>query len=283
MSRQKRTALLHVTMPRDHTASLLNAASSEALAAGFDGLEVPLGTLPGFADQVLQIGASSGFRVAVVAAMCRGTDVETVLADLLPILHGAADLGASCLNLTLAPVHGSDAHAAEHVFGSYQAALNFAYQLLRQARFDAEATGVALALEAAAGGSLLSPVELRELIDAANSWAVGACVDTRRVRRVGRVADWLATLGHRVHAFRWHAVGPVAGDEPAVAGEEEGHDVARALDGIAYERPVIAGGPQGPAALRRALEVLGWVPGRPPVADPPGTAVDCRQEIPPVE
>jgi len=87
-------------------------------------------------------------------------------------------------------------------FARYQDALNFAYQLLRAARFEAEAAGVVVAVEAAHDGCLLSPVELRELIDAVNSWVVGACLDVDRVRTVGEPIDWLTTLTHRVKAVR---------------------------------------------------------------------------------
>ena len=50
---------------------------------------------------------------------------------------------------------------------------------------------------------MLSPVELREIIDEANSASVGVCIDVDRVAQVGSAADWITTLRHRVHVVRF--------------------------------------------------------------------------------
>jgi sugar phosphate isomerase/epimerase len=48
----------------------------------------------------------------------------------------------------------------------------------------------------------MSPVELREIIDAVNSPMVGACLDAARLERFGSLTDWMAILHRRARAIR---------------------------------------------------------------------------------
>jgi sugar phosphate isomerase/epimerase len=137
--------------------------------------------------------------VKAVALACPTVEIEAALTWMAGVLRWCRTYGASYVSVALPPIHP---HAARESFGRYQEGLNFAYQFLRRIRFDAEAAGVSVALETAHGGCLLSPVEVRELIDAANSWAVGACVDFERIARIGEPRDWLTTLRHRALAVR---------------------------------------------------------------------------------
>lgn len=240
------------------------AIHDEARAAGFDGIEVLLGFLarpaaPGDEPTIHTTLAQledAGIHVKVVATGCACCDLDTVLAELMPLLRRAAGVGASCLNFTIPLVLEGRTAPEAQVFTNYQDALNFAYQVLHHARFEAEATGVAIALEAAAEGCLLSPVELREIVDDANSWAVGACIDVARVRRVGSPADWITTLGHRVHAVRWHALTPDAGAGPSRSEHVDVEDLAHALETIGYERPVIATATDALPVLSPSLQRL---------------------------
>ena len=128
-------------------------------------------------------------------------------------LERGAKLGARVLCLSMPPLQaaictsGVSGHQDHDdvdgaVFARYQDALNVTHALLHELRFDAEAFGVPLVVEVAHGGCFLSPVELRDLIDRTNSWAIGACVDVDRVFRVGSPIDWIETLGRRVHCAR---------------------------------------------------------------------------------
>jgi len=222
------------------------------VAAGFDGIELDIGAcrtdgtspLTDQQSQPFEALASSKVRVGAMAARCSTTDSSRALEEVGSLLRKAARVRATCLNLTLPPVADvSD----ENSFAQYQQALNFAYALLHHARFDAEATGVAIALEAGAGRSLLSPVELREIIDASNSWAVGACIDVDRIARIGCPVDWINTLRHRVHAVRLSATRPTdPADETGQTSADNLDAVAGILGEIAYKRPVIVAGPDGP-------------------------------------
>ena len=100
-----------------------------------------------------------------------------------------------------------------HVVG-YRNALNGMLAVLKSMCPAAEEAGITVALRAPWGGCLLSPVEVCELIDLANCPCVGACVDVEGVRSIGRLDDWLRTLGHRVVGV-W-----VAADVAEVLAEE---------------------------------------------------------------
>ena len=194
-----------------------------AAGAGFDGVELVIPESPpdGFDADLNRLVAACALDCPVRAISLggRSTDPNAAKAEIERWLRGASDLGATCLNLSLSPI------AAEGGgFGGYSEAINFMHALLRQLRGTAEATGVAIALEVG-GGALVSPIEVRELIDTANTWAIGACVDTTRLAPGGSPIDWLRTLHRRVTAVR-------------VASATSGA-IAAVLDEIRYEGPVI--------------------------------------------
>ena len=239
------------------------ARCERAMAAGFDGIELALrvsdsgdpAAPPGRAAQSLEGLASRNLKATALATGCVACDVAAAIEEVEVLLHRAAGLHASCLNLTIPPLCGPPDQTG---FTRYSDALNFAYELLHRARHEAEATGVAIALEAGANRSLLSPVELREIIDAANSWAVGACIDVTRIARIGSPVDWITTLRHRVHAVRFGddqapgESGSVASDRAAVI-----ETIAEALDEIAYDRSIIVSSTAEPDRARAYLGRLG--------------------------
>ncbi|UCC30117.1 MAG: TIM barrel protein [Phycisphaerales bacterium] len=251
------------------TATGLQERLGRIVAAGFDGIELPLGpahtretadgTVPMDVRAVSELPvptrlASGGLQVKAVAARCHTCDTQAALRELSTLINRAAEGGAQCLNLMIPPLARS---RGDQGFTSYQTALNFAYELLHGARFEAEVAGVVLALEAGANGCLLSPVELRQVIDAANSWAVGACIDVARIGRIGSPADWLRTLTARVHSVRVDCTRPA--DRPASTKPDDIDFAAitEALDDIRYDRIVIAAGLGDPAEIRSELTKLG--------------------------
>jgi len=233
---------------------------SEAVAAGFDGIELTMpvpdpGAAEGGGDvswlrarsrregEVPAAPYDSHVRLDVVAlaAGLTTTDLDTARDELVTLLDRGAGLGARCLNLTIPSTQSSDAARG---FPRYQDALNFTYDLLNRCRFESERSGVPIALEVACGGCFLSPVEVRELVDAVNTWSIGACVDVPRAGVVGSPADWMATLERRVHCVRL--------DHAPLAETPAGKDLARALHEIHYDRPLIVQSSR-PAAELRAL------------------------------
>ena len=245
------------------------ADSARAADEGFDGVELCLdlnptddaasSCLPGTPQQSGQLEATV---VGAVAAACGTTNLPQAVAEATELLNRAATQGARCLNLTIPPVRGSFQAPGPEMTGTvafdrYQAALNFAYGLLHELRFEAERLGVAVALEAGANGCLLSPVELREVIDAANSWAVGACIDTDRIARLGPPEDWLTTLNQRVHCVR-AAVGSIPEGRAPSTNDATSmiETLVPALDAICYQGPVILAATEGPFHLRSLVEAL---------------------------
>ena len=109
-------------------------------------------------------------------------------------------------------------------------------------RFEAEATGVTVALEAATGGCFLSPIEVRELIDAVNSSAIGVCLDLERIGAIGSPLDWIDTLHRRVQAVRYTEVPCSGGSAAAQTCQVPIDTLIQALDGIPSDCPLILSG-----------------------------------------
>jgi len=234
----QRPLLLGVDGPS--TLIALREHAARASSDGFDGVEWMHPTGP----MLLQPGSSpvphdETLRVRALAMRCETVDIPSVVETVCSRLRAAASLGAKVLNVGIPPVQQG---CQGRSFARYQEGLNFAYELLHRVRHEAEATGVAVALEAADGGCLLSPVEVREIIDAANSWAVGACVDAARIALFGAPADWVRTLRHRVQAVRlWQTTNPsddIARHGRAACSEE----LIRSLDDVPPDRPLIVCG-----------------------------------------
>lgn len=237
MTLSKRPILLHVEQSGD--AASIRTGIANAVTNGFNGVEI---ALPNLAVSFASPDAKAEAGVIAVTAICRSTDVTAGLAEVSSMLCLAVTCRATCLNLTLPAVDGCQGGAG---FSRYQDGLNFAYRVLYDLRFEAESAGVAIAIEAATAGGLLSPVELREIINQANSPAVGACLDVARVARVGVVEDWIATLGYRIKSLRV---------EPTE--ENDLDSLAGALGAVDYDGPVIVKGPRDPGRLRSAVARL---------------------------
>jgi len=258
MTAIRRPTALHIKQAS--SADALRDQSRDAADAGFDGVELSASLLrPGArapaASMVDAFAAGGGAQVAAVAASLAPTDIAAGRDELVSLLGLAADLGAQCLNLAI-PLAGQPA-TSEGASTRYRDAINFVYQLLSRCRLDAEAAGVAIGLEAAAGGCLVSPVELRELLNAVNSWSVGACVDTHRIGGRASPADWALTLTHRVHTVRVHdAAPPVSGDTEANDAQPEWRRFGDALDQMGYDRLLVIAGDRTPKELRESLTSL---------------------------
>jgi len=182
-----------------------------ARASGFDGVEWVVASDAGTLVESLHALAAAlpeaANRRCSVAAHVTSTDLEAVVSILNEALEVSGGLGATCLAVTLPPIvtprDPTKTAGAAVAFTRYQDHLNFAFQILHRLRFAAERSGVAMAVEGAAGGGLLSPVELREIIDEANSASVGVCLDIDRIAKIGSTADWITTLRHRIRAVRF--------------------------------------------------------------------------------
>ena len=158
-------------------------------------------------------------RILVLSATCEIFDCASEQVQLL--LRRAASCGAEYLNLRFG--RGS---ADGSPSGDYAGELHAVHELLRRVRFDVEASGVQLAVQAVEGEFLGSPIELRDAVDAANCWAIVACIDIATTWTVGRAADWIGTLGRRLCIVR---IAPAPGELA-----DRDSQVSQALNGAGF-------------------------------------------------
>ncbi|HOJ53456.1 MAG TPA: sugar phosphate isomerase/epimerase family protein [Phycisphaerae bacterium] len=140
----------------------------------------------------------------------------------------------------------------------YEEALSYAFNALRTLSFEAEARNVMIGIENVWSRFLLSPVEMRELIDHVNSAWVRAYLDVGNVLQFGYPQDWIQTLSTRiirVHAkdYRLESGTPrgfcLPGD-----GDVDWPQVVAALRQIRYEGPVTYEGQGDLVEIRQRLD-----------------------------
>ena len=143
----------------------------------------------------------------------------------------------------------------------YAQALDLATEALRRLAPEAEARGVTIAVENVWNQFLLSPVEMRDLIDRINSPRVQAYVDVGNILKFGFPQDWIDILGQRV--VRIHlkdfkiAVGNLDGFCPLTEGDADWPAVIAALERHGYDGPLTYEGPgELPDVSRRIDKIL---------------------------
>lgn len=80
----------------------------------------------------------------------------------------------------------------------YEDAMLCAFEALRELSYEAEARNVTIGIENVWNRFLLSPVEMRELIDRVNSAWVRVYLDVGNVLKFGYPQDWIQTLSSRI-------------------------------------------------------------------------------------
>ncbi len=89
-----------------------------------------------------------------------------------------------------------------HLVRAYETAFNQLYAAVKELLEHAAEHSITLALENPGGGILLSPLELRELIDVYNSPFVRIAYNPHHAARLGDAIDWLRLLNARAIAVR---------------------------------------------------------------------------------
>ena len=144
-----------------------------------------------------------------------GRDHETAARELRPLLSRLRNSQIRLVTLA-APSRGGPTEP-----GSYPARYDFMSRVLRGIRFDAEASGARIAFEVGQPGDLVSPLEVRGLIDTVNSSAVGVTVNLSGVMDLGPACDWVDLLTRRLFAIRLSTgCGPTAAAENMVRGSD---------------------------------------------------------------
>lgn len=126
----------------------------------------------------------------------------------------------------------------------YQLACERASAALRELAPEAEELGVTVGVENVWNGMLVSPLELRELINGVASRRVQVYFDTGNAVAFGFPEDWIRTLGDRicrVHVkdFR-RSVGTLQGFVPPLEGDVDWPVVVQALGEAGYSGPLTA-------------------------------------------
>lgn len=257
----------------------LEAGALAALAAGagFEAIELTMGqegfltprTGPEQCRQLARVFQDAGLAIASLA-----TDLfwRVNYGDADPaIRQEARDLTRT--GMDLAVQLGTDAFlVVPAVVGNwdepvprvhYVDALARSLDMLTELREDAEDRGVHLAIENVWNRFLLSPVEMRDLIDQVSNPWVGAYFDIGNAMAFGYPQDWIETLGRRivrVHAKDYDLARPGAAgfacelldgsvDWPAVIG---------ALQVAGYDGPLTYEGQGDPGQIARRLRrILG--------------------------
>jgi len=85
----------------------------------------------------------------------------------------------------------------------YELAFHHVFQKIRNLVRHAESLSVRFAIENPPAGLLLSPLEMRDLLDALNSPFLGACLNLDHAERFSRASDWLKILDRRIFAIHY--------------------------------------------------------------------------------
>jgi L-ribulose-5-phosphate 3-epimerase len=248
------------------------ALAQAAAQAGFEAVELTMGlqgslttrTSEGECSQIARIFQDAGLKIASLATdlfwQCNYGDadphVHRQAGELTQAgLDRAAWLGTDAL-LVVPAVVGIWNEPAPRT--SYADALERTFDMLAKLREHAEDRGVHIAIENAPNRFLLSPVEMRNLIDRVNSPWVGAYFDVGNAMAVGYPQDWIDVLGRRI--VRVHAKdcdlnrpGPQGSACPLREGSANWPAVVAALQVAGYDGPLTYEGPGDPAEIARRL------------------------------
>jgi hexulose-6-phosphate isomerase len=140
----------------------------------------------------------------------------------------------------------------------YAEALRQTYEALCELAGEAEERGVAIAIENVWNQFLLSPVEMRDLIDRVNSPMVRVYFDVGNVLKLGFPQDWIETLGRRIARVHLKdfkiAMGNLDGFCPLGEGDADWPAIMLALERIGYTGPLTYEGPGDPADIAARID-----------------------------
>jgi hexulose-6-phosphate isomerase len=249
--------------------------AESAVWAGFEAIELTLAqqglltaqTPPLECRQIARAFQDRGLKIASLASdlywQCNYGDpdpqVRQQALDLTRAgLDKAADLGTDALLVVPAVVGRWDDPAPR---AGYADALSRSYEALAKLRADAEDRGVHIGIENVWNRFLLSPVEMRDLIDRVNSPWVGAYFDIGNAMAFGYPQDWIDILGRRI--VRVHAKdydlrrGGIEGFACQLQeGSVDWPAVIAALRRCGYDGPLTYEGQDDPPDIARHLRKL---------------------------
>jgi L-ribulose-5-phosphate 3-epimerase len=236
-------------------------AMREAKAAGFDGIELGIGTegvMHTQSDQLTceearKLAEQNGLALETVAAGlswgCSPTDLHPETRAKSIKLHAdalqrAAWLGAKAMLM----VPGAVTIPWDKAYGpvKYDQAVEWARAAAKQLAPVAEKVGVQLCLENVWNGMFYSPLEFASFIDSIGSPNVGAYFDAGNVLGYHQhPPHWIEILGakriRRVHIKDFKKdVGNLSGFCDLLDGDMPWEETIQALRGIGYDKTIVA-------------------------------------------
>jgi L-ribulose-5-phosphate 3-epimerase len=230
----------------------LHERMQQAKDAGFEGYEVTLGDE---GELTLSTSEADARRVAQTAADV-GIEIASVATGMLwrfPLTSndaGEVRQGKTIVRkaIELAAWLGTDAILV--VPGTvtaevpYDVAIKRAQEALAELAPEAAAAKVCLGVENVWNKMLLSPLEMRDFVDALASPWVRVYFDVGNVLVSGFPQHWIRILGERIcriHVKDFHtAVGNITGFTTLLAGDVDWPEVVKALREIGYDSYVTA-------------------------------------------
>ena len=176
-------------------------------------------------------------------ASCDGYLRGESLGDFLKLLDFAGELawqGESIKPMVVVGAYENQQLERPLAF-SYERGFNFLFEALEQLVGEAGGKSVTIAIENPGSGLLLSPLELRELIDQVNNPYLGICFNPCHAQRLGDPIDWLRILGRRIVALRLPE--KQTGDEgtSGEVGSDFEQDVLSECKRFGFSGPIIYG------------------------------------------
>ncbi|MEG1108672.1 MAG: sugar phosphate isomerase/epimerase family protein [Oscillospiraceae bacterium] len=239
-----------------------------AKQAGFDGIELVLSAKGELGmdtpdDKILELRAAAAEIGIVINSLASGLYWQFSLTSNRPDIRErakavvrrqldlAALLGADCILVCPGTVGVDfkpeevvpDVSELEFFAGSEVIDYDIAYErslaALRELAPYAEEKGVNIGIENIWNKFLLSPLEMRDFLDAVGSPRVGAFLDVGNMMLFGYPQHWIKILGSRIKKVHFkdyrRAVGSLAGFVDLLAGDVDWDKVVEGFDAIGYE------------------------------------------------
>lgn len=238
----------------------IDEAMKEAKSAGFDGIELAIGTeglLHTQSDKATcesyrKLADKHGLVLETLAAGlswgCSPTDNDEATRKKSIQLHADALQRAAWLGVkSMLMVPGAITIPWEPAYGpvKYDRAVDWAKAAAKQLAPVAEKVGVELCLENVWNGMFYSPMEFAAFIDSAGSQMVGAYFDAGNVLGYHQhPPHWIEILGkrlRRVHIKDFKkSVGTLDGFCDLLAGDVPFAETMKALRSIGYDKTIVA-------------------------------------------
>ncbi len=244
---------------RDNEKRPARSLFAEAKEHGFQGIELTMGTAGIVTPQTGESEAAQIRKAAqqegiAISSLASGLGWQHPLSSEDPqVRNGGIEiqkaalriggwLGVDCLLLVPGMVSGFDARGPEHV--PYDVAIENMRASITRLIPAAEKARVKIGVENVWNKVLLSPLEMRDFIDAFRSPWVVSYLDVGNMIVTGYAEDWVKILGKRISCVHFkdfkREVGTLAGFCDLLEGDVNYPAVMKGLRAVGYNGPCVA-------------------------------------------